>query len=71
MPRSCGVARCCPSPGTEPGEPTHERREVSGRRGAFVHKTGIPKPTVRIIGPYQADLDGDGRDDVVVTASKF
>ena len=39
--------------------------------GAFLRKNGIPKPIVRITGLYQADLDGDGRDDVVMTASNF
>ena len=39
--------------------------------GAFLRKNGVPKPIVRITGLYQADLDGDGRDDVVMTASHF
>ncbi len=39
--------------------------------GGFLGKNGIPNPIVRITGQYQVDLDGDGRDDVVITASNF
>ena len=41
------------------------------RTGRILKREGIEKPDVEITQAYKVDLDGDGKDEVVIVANRY